>query len=72
MRRHIVFVLLVLVLAVVVVPAGSAYSADHPNAQAQGNCETNIAKQIDRGLAASGGTKDGLLAPTNCDHFFNG
>jgi hypothetical protein len=72
MRARIVFVLLVLAAGLILVPTGSPYSADHPNTQAQSNCEANIARQIDLGLAANGGDKDGLLAPTNCDHFFNG
>ena len=72
MRAHIVFVLLVIAIALIAAPVGSSYSDDHPNARAQENCEANIAKQIDRELAANGGTKDGLPAPTNCDHFFNG
>lgn len=72
MRARIVLVLLVIAVALIAIPVGSSYSADHPNARAQANCEANIAKQIDQGLFANGGTKDGLLGPTNCDHFFNG
>jgi len=52
-------------------PLASAYGESHPNAQAVENCQANIAKQIDGGIAAGGGKKEGIPAPTNCDHLFN-
>jgi hypothetical protein len=65
-------------IAVVVVLAGlasaplaSAYGESHPNPQAVANCEANVAKQFDAGVAAGGGKKEGIPAPTNCDHLFN-
>lgn len=38
---------------------------------AQANCEQNIGKQIEKGVSAGGGPKEGVPAPTNCDHYFN-
>ena len=47
--------------------------ADHDNSnpQADANCSENIDKQSEKGISAGGGPKEGVLAPTNCDHFFN-
>lgn len=46
-----------------------------PNAPGQENaienCGQNINKQANKGVSAGGGPKEGVLAPTNCDHFFN-
>jgi hypothetical protein len=33
-------------------------------------CEKNIDKQTAKRVAAGGGPKKGIPAPTNCDHFF--
>jgi len=38
---------------------------------AQQNCDKTIDRQTDKGVAAGGGSKAGVPAPTNCDHFFN-
>ena len=46
-------------------------SHDNGNLTASVNCGNNINKQIDAGLAAGGGPKEDIPAPTNCDHFFN-
>lgn len=50
-------------------------SGNSPNAPGQENaienCFQNIAKQSAKGVSAGGGPKEGVLAPTNCDHFFN-
>ena len=72
MRARILLVALVVAVGLIVIPVGSSYSVDHANEQAQANCEANVAKQLERGLSANGGVKDGLLGATNCDHFFNG
>jgi hypothetical protein len=52
-------------------PIASAYGPRHPNPQAVENCEANIAKQVEGDVAAGGGKKADIPAPTNCDHFFN-
>ena len=63
---------LVAALGLVAAPVASAYGESHPNSQAVENCEANIAKQVERGVAAGGGKKEGIPAPTNCDHLFSG
>jgi hypothetical protein len=51
---------------------GSGNSANAPGQQnAIENCSNNIVKQSQNGVSAGGGPKEGVLAPTNCDHFFN-
>jgi hypothetical protein len=35
------------------------------------HCVDTITRQSDAGIAAGGGPKAGVLAPTNCDKFFN-
>ena len=37
---------------------------------ALGACVNVIVSQSDRGVAAGGGPKEGIVAPTNCDFFF--
>ena len=51
---------------------GGGNSGSAPGqANAIANCFDNIAKQTDKGVSAGGGPKEGVPAPTNCDHFFN-
>ena len=51
---------------------GGGNSASAPGlANAVRNCEATIARQAAKGVSAGGGPKQGVLAPTNCDHFFN-
>ncbi|MBA3628658.1 MAG: hypothetical protein H0W55_03130 [Actinobacteria bacterium] len=33
-------------------------------------CVNVVVSQSDRGVAAGGGPKEGIVAPTNCDFFF--
>jgi hypothetical protein len=40
-------------------------------ARADENCGNVIDKQTAMGVSAGGGPKQGVPAPTNCDHFFN-
>ena len=50
---------------------GGGNSANAPGqAKAGNNCGNTIDKQSGNGVSAGGGPKDGVLAPTNCDHFF--
>ena len=72
MRSRIVLVLLVVALALVAVPTASPFSEGHSNQSAVENCLANIAKQTDKGVSAGGGKKEGIPAPTNCDHFYSG
>ena len=41
-----------------------------PTEQAEENCGATIDRQTAGGVAAGGGPKEGVPAPTNCDHFF--
>ncbi len=51
---------------------GSGNPGNAPGqAHAQANCNNTIDRQYGKGVAAGGGPKEGILAPTNCDHFFN-
>jgi hypothetical protein len=49
-----------------------AYNPDNPNTPqvAIEKCGATIDRQTDLGVAAGGGPKAGVLAPTNCDKFF--
>jgi uncharacterized membrane protein len=70
MRARITLVLMTAAVALVAVPAASSYGGPDPNANAVENCLRNIDKQVANDVAAGGGTKAGVPAPTNCDHFF--
>jgi hypothetical protein len=48
------------------------YGGPNPPPQAVAACENNIDKQSAKKVAAGGGPKAGIPAPTNCDHFFQG
>jgi hypothetical protein len=51
--------------------SGGGNSSDAPGqAQATANCEANVDKQVDNGIAPGGGKKEGHTGPTNCDGFF--
>jgi hypothetical protein len=71
MRSRIGLALVVAAFALTAAPAASPYGGPQPNPKAVENCERNIDKQSEKGIAAGGGKKEGILAPTNCDHFFN-
>jgi hypothetical protein len=49
-----------------------AYAPDNPNTPqvAIEKCEATVGKQSELGVAAGGGPKAGVVAPTNCDKFF--
>ena len=53
-------------------PGAFAYAPDNPNTPqvAIEKCEATIGTQSDLGVAAGGGQKAGVVAPTNCDKFF--
>ena len=34
------------------------------------NCAATVDKQTEKDISAGGGSKEGIPAPTNCDHFF--
>jgi hypothetical protein len=61
----------VALFALIVVPSASPFGGPEPNPNAVTNCEANIAKQTASGITAGGGSKEGIPAPTNCDHFFH-
>jgi hypothetical protein len=64
--------------AAVIVVAGAASSAwaeqpgvgEFPTEQAGENCGATIDRQTEMDVSAGGGPKEGVPAPTNCDHFF--
>ena len=66
-----------LVVALSLAFGSSVALADHdsggvqPGDPAYDNCSEVIDKQSEKGTTAGGGPKEGVLAPTNCDHFFN-
>jgi hypothetical protein len=70
-----------IMVAMVVASAGNAFALAYTpdtggpsqgtiTEQAEGNCEANVTKQVDNEVAAGGGSKEDVDAPTNCDHFF--
>jgi hypothetical protein len=56
-----------LATAMVLASASSAAAQTDESAE---NCGGVIMTQSDAGIEAGGGPKEGILAPTNCDHFF--
>lgn len=62
--------LVVVVFSVLAVLGMSAPTAFAANENSAANCAEVVAKQAAKGIAAGGGPKEGILAPTNCDHFF--
>jgi hypothetical protein len=70
MRRLTIAACAAGVVALGTAPAASAYGGPNPNSNAVGRCGDVIARQTDEGIAAGGGPKAGIPAPTNCDHFF--
>ena len=76
MRRVIVIVSLTLALvltgpAALAIP-GLGESEGAPGQEiALQNCVDTIIRQSEAGVAAGGGPKAGVPAPTNCDKFFN-
>ena len=69
MRRLTIAAYAAGVVALGIAPTASAYGPN-PNPNAVGPCGDVIARQSDKGVAAGGGPKAGIPAPTNCDHFF--
>ena len=62
--------LLVVVFGVLAVLGMSAPTAFAANETSAANCQEVIAKQSTKGTAAGGGPKEGIVAPANCDHYF--
>ena len=52
-------------------PPGSPGEDAPGQERARQNCGENIEKQAEKGVAAGGGKKEGVPAPTNCDKFFS-
>ena len=68
MKRIVVgSVLMVAVLALMMLSAGGAFAWKGVNEQ----CIEHIQMQGERGIEGHG-SKEGALAPTNCDHAFGG
>jgi hypothetical protein len=80
MRR----ILLVLAVGAIMVLSSVSYAFAYANpdnngnagnapgqATAQDNCGQTINKQEENGVAAGGGHKEGVPAPTNCDNNFH-
>jgi hypothetical protein len=81
--KHIVTVLTIAALMAVMVFAGAGYAFAFANPDnegnasnapgqnnAQENCFENITRQLEKGLSAGGGPKEGTIGTTNCDKFF--
>jgi hypothetical protein len=75
--KRIIMVLTVAALMAVMLVAGAGYAfaysfSEEGNVteQADENCTANVEKQTESEVAAGGGSKEGVPAPTNCDHFF--
>ncbi len=82
MKRIITVLTVAALMAVMLVAgAGSAFakayteesggpSQGNITEQADDNCEANVMKQTEEEVAAGGGPKQDIDAPTNCDHFY--
>jgi hypothetical protein len=82
MKRMIIVLTVAALMAVMlVVGAGSAFAVAYNevsggpsqaeiNDEAGENCEENVMKQTEEDVAAGGGPKQDIDAPTNCDHFY--
>jgi hypothetical protein len=68
-------------VAIMAASAGNAFAIANPdnNGKAENapgqqtageNCSGVVNKQEEKGVAAGGGPKEDIPAPTNCDHFF--
>jgi hypothetical protein len=69
MRRLLAAFAAVLVCLVISAPA-FGFGGPNPPPQAKTACGDNIDKQTANEVTAGGGPKEGIPAPTNCDHFF--
>ncbi|MBA2537381.1 MAG: hypothetical protein H0V20_08135 [Actinobacteria bacterium] len=61
---------LVMTIAATSLVLASPATAHNPNEQGFVHCGLAVENQIDIEVEAGGGPKAGILAPTNCDHFF--
>jgi hypothetical protein len=43
---------------------------EHPNERAAAACGNTVNRQFEAGHAVGGGPKEGSVAPTNCDHYW--
>jgi hypothetical protein len=82
MKRMITVLTVAALMAVMLVAsAGSAFAFAYTEEsggpsqgtvtdEAEGNCEADVMKQTENEVAAGGGPKQDIDAPTNCDHFY--
>lgn len=86
-RRRLTALLVmgVMMAVMLVAGAGYAFAAANPDAdpptgkaatapgqvQALTNCEEVFFRQLEMGVSAGGGPKEGIPGPENCDHFFH-
>ena len=70
------FAIVLATAAVVLLTGSSSAWADQPPAgefpteQSEANCGATVDRQTEGDVSAGGGPKEGVPAPTNCDHFF--
>ncbi len=70
MRKHMRFIT-TLVVAVALALAIAAPASSHKASQTGlEQCAAAVEMQVEAGLAAGGGPKEGIDGPANCDHFF--
>jgi hypothetical protein len=70
MKRSVVIACAAGVFALGTASTAAGFGGPNPNPNAQDNCSKVIDSQSENGIAAGGGPKADILAPTNCDHFF--
>ena len=67
---RLIATLAALATALVLAVPALGYGGPNPPQKATDACGANIEKQTAKGVSAGGGKKQGIPAPTNCDHFF--
>ena len=76
MKRIITVLTVAALMAVMIVAgAGNAFALPYSDQgtftdQAVEGCLNTVITQSETGVEAGGGPKEGVLAPTNCDHYF--
>jgi hypothetical protein len=74
-RQHRISMIIAAAAVTLVTGSSSAWAdqppaGEFPTPQAQENCGATIDRQTEGDVSAGGGPKEGVPAPTNCDHFF--
>ena len=62
---------MIVACAIAAIGAANASATSGDSGSTKQGCQAAIERQVANGISAGGGFKEGILAPANCDHFFN-